>query len=968
MLGPVAAEDPGLLRSLAPYLIVIAALLVFAGSINAPFLFDDAPTITHNRRIHDWSLSGAVGALTRNPSRSLADLTFYLNYHFAGTTPYPPYGPTWSYHFINMALHGLNGVLVFLLILGLLRSPFYGSGREASAPEASAPTLIALFAALIFVCHPAQTMAVAYIAQRYALLGAAAFLGCLAAYLRYRQLIEQGEGDTRQAWVALALTLACGACCFVTKENAAVVGLTVLLIELFFWRGERLDVAGFLCLPILYGFTVKGCLGYDPAFEISPSTSLSLSLVGLTAALSGAVLIAFPAALPPGFPGLKGDRLSARSRALSLAAVLAFAGLAIAGSSFAGIEFRRGINMALIMSLAFLIIRLAVRRPGLFPMKALLGALVATAALWLIFRTGDTLDKLFPPSPVYDRDLKNSAGQVVHEGRAHYQYFLTQTRALLIYPRYMALPWGYTAEHAFEITPLASEGPSKGEVVMTGWELLALLGHALVFALAWRCWSRARILSFAIAWYYTVLLVTSSIIPILDPFVEQRMYLPLALFSAAGVVIAARLWVFALEVRRAGAPPLRALRDRLSPKPDQLAPAAAKAWLSPLALAAIVAPALVILPAATQGRVRVWSTEESVWLDAIEKRPKCARAYSSLGMVRLNIAGRLIAEKKPGEAEAYWLGSIAPIDVALQFGPYHVEGWNNLGKAYLELDGDAPLSRRRPTDDRLDDAEDCFKEGVRVGRLLLKRFGGAMGPAVPLCWNNLGLVYRRRALRALPPISPRVDVAEARTNLRKAIGCLNRALKIDPAYEAAWGNLGILRLKEATFEPDANKRQQIGATALQELNQGIKTGRARPSTYQRIASVSVLLGRSQEARQIIGKLAARYPSPEKTRARLLYKLGYDGYQRAVDLESAFPEVRFLARELAAPGDCLMAALEAGHEDQAACLNMTAYLRALAGDNKGALALYERSLKSQPIQADAGKVQVEINRLKKLLGG
>ena len=141
--------------------------------------------------------------------------------------------------------------------------------------------------------------------------------------------------------------------------------------------------------------------------------------------------------------------------------------------------------------------------------------------------------------------------------------------------------------------------------------------------------------------------------------------------------------------------------------------------------------------------------------------------------------------------------AIEAIGAAVEVGGFHVEGWNNLGKAYLEIDNDRPaherahnkgLKLRGPRYDPLEEAEKCFIAGIQKGEKVAWILKKQQGPAVPLCWNNLGLVYRRKALRYLEPISQRASPAKATLYFDKALQAVDNAITLNPQYVAGLSN------------------------------------------------------------------------------------------------------------------------------------------------------------------------------------
>jgi len=98
-----------------------------------------------------------------------------------------------------------------------------------------------------------------------------------------------------------------------------------------------------------------------------------------------------------------------------------------------------------------------------------------------------------------------------------YQYLFTQVRAILTYLRMAVLPFGQSIDHDFPISRTMFEHGA--------WFCAVVL--AVVMALA--LWLRRRdpLFCFGLLMFLIWLAPTSSVIPIADPLVERRMYLPL---------------------------------------------------------------------------------------------------------------------------------------------------------------------------------------------------------------------------------------------------------------------------------------------------------------------------------------------------------------------------------------------------------------------------------------------------------
>jgi len=105
------------------------------------------------------------------PTRFLLMYSYALNFAWGGLDVF-------GYHLVNIIIHVLNTFLVFLLTRELL------TVSEAQVPEIPHKLLFSCFTALIFLCHPIQTQAVAYIAQRGTSLSAFFYLLTILFYIK----------------------------------------------------------------------------------------------------------------------------------------------------------------------------------------------------------------------------------------------------------------------------------------------------------------------------------------------------------------------------------------------------------------------------------------------------------------------------------------------------------------------------------------------------------------------------------------------------------------------------------------------------------------------------------------------------------------------------------------------------------------------------------------------------------------
>jgi len=202
----------------AVWLIVIG-VAVYANGLSGPFIFDDHESIVGNPNIlHLQPLSSAFSAPVDTPGagRPLVSVSFALNYAIGGLSPR-------GYHMWNLAVHLLNGLLLFGVVRRTLE-------RNAPSDRSEHATMVAFASALIWLVHPLQTEVVDYVTQRTESM--MAFFYLLTIYGAARAM-EDGPGSRR--WSLLAIVAcACGMAC---KESMVTAPLMVLLYDWVFGAG-----------------------------------------------------------------------------------------------------------------------------------------------------------------------------------------------------------------------------------------------------------------------------------------------------------------------------------------------------------------------------------------------------------------------------------------------------------------------------------------------------------------------------------------------------------------------------------------------------------------------------------------------------------------------------------------------------------------------------------------------------------
>jgi tetratricopeptide (TPR) repeat protein len=214
-------------------LIALAGFLAYSNTFNAPFQWDENVFLKDNSIIKDLDnfldpeRLKALSFCSAIKSRFIGYLTFALNYRLHGFD-------VAGYHVFNLAVHLMNGLLVYLLILYTFRTPLL---ENASITASSGH--IALLSALVFVSHPVQTEAVTYIFQRFASLMAFFYLFSLLMYVKWRSRVEAGGGVRPASLVFYACFLLSAVLAMKTKENAFTLPFIMLLYEVLFFGWSR---------------------------------------------------------------------------------------------------------------------------------------------------------------------------------------------------------------------------------------------------------------------------------------------------------------------------------------------------------------------------------------------------------------------------------------------------------------------------------------------------------------------------------------------------------------------------------------------------------------------------------------------------------------------------------------------------------------------------------------------------------
>ena len=246
-----------------PLLLGAVAILIYVNTLANEFVFDTTAYLLATDRLHDLTDLGAV-LRTR---RWFADFTLAVNWAIEGPQPR-------GYHLFNLAVHGLAAVTLYGLVGRVLRR------RGASETRAA---LLAGAAALVWLVHPLNTQAVAYVVQRHESLMGLFYL--LTLYLTGRVAAAQEAGDDARPRTALWAAAAIGACLLGmgSKEVMVTAPVVAMLFDRSFYGGTfgaALRRRWWLYLGYATTWLAPVISGLGGVFQQETSAGFGMPLVG----------------------------------------------------------------------------------------------------------------------------------------------------------------------------------------------------------------------------------------------------------------------------------------------------------------------------------------------------------------------------------------------------------------------------------------------------------------------------------------------------------------------------------------------------------------------------------------------------------------------------------------------------------------------------------------------------------------
>ncbi|XP_015917607.1 protein O-mannosyl-transferase TMTC4 isoform X2 [Parasteatoda tepidariorum] len=213
------------------FIVFLCAVICFSNSIEGEFVFDDSEAVINNFDLKpDTPLSSIFQndfwgtKLTHNTShksyRPLTVLTFRLNHFITGLNP-------WSFHFVNILLHGSVSALFHKVISCMLNSAL-----DDESPKT------AFLSALLFSVHPVHTESVSAVVGRADLLCGIFFLLSFLSFIHASKCFSFHWGPKMSlVWVGFSVILA-GLAMLCKEQGITIIGVCCIYDIIIFYKWD----------------------------------------------------------------------------------------------------------------------------------------------------------------------------------------------------------------------------------------------------------------------------------------------------------------------------------------------------------------------------------------------------------------------------------------------------------------------------------------------------------------------------------------------------------------------------------------------------------------------------------------------------------------------------------------------------------------------------------------------------------
>lgn len=279
--------------------LVLAVFAVYYPAMGYGFVYDDAEQILRNRWV--LSFSNVLEAFTTHTfgfkEESYQAISYRPMFFVMYAVEYALFGyAAWGWHLVNVLMHALDSVLVFLVLRHMISSEWHGNR----------PTLAAFAPALVFAVHPMNAESVSWLATIPEL--TFTFL-CLAAFYLEARSIDGKERRAIESVLSRAVPALFLLAALLLKETAVVLPVLVFVYDVSRKGFQRLFSLERVLRYIPYAAAIAVYAGmrvWALKGEMTPSVTLHSFLSPYEFALNAIVLLAryfkslaFPLGEPP---------------------------------------------------------------------------------------------------------------------------------------------------------------------------------------------------------------------------------------------------------------------------------------------------------------------------------------------------------------------------------------------------------------------------------------------------------------------------------------------------------------------------------------------------------------------------------------------------------------------------------------------------------------------------------------------
>lgn len=195
------------------FALLLVTVAIYYPALDSLFLLDDYPNLDNLRQIESHGYWHYIFSGIASPSgRPLSLLSFALQYQHWPANPF-------AFKLVNLLIHLLNGVLIFLICRLLATRLDLSDGQT---------TALGILSTSLWLLHPIQISTVLYVVQRMTQLSACCVLFSLWVYLRSRIRYQDQYRGLLVMSIAVVLGTILGV---LSKENAILLPLYILVAE-----------------------------------------------------------------------------------------------------------------------------------------------------------------------------------------------------------------------------------------------------------------------------------------------------------------------------------------------------------------------------------------------------------------------------------------------------------------------------------------------------------------------------------------------------------------------------------------------------------------------------------------------------------------------------------------------------------------------------------------------------------------